>query len=85
MEEGGKGISGRSESVQRQGHERATSQLLQGWSRGEAEGELDREPRAGICKAMNGPTREFGFDPVVGKGEPLKNVKQGHDRTRFVF
>lgn len=26
---------------------------------------------------MNGPTREFGLDPVVGKGEPLKNFKQG--------
>lgn len=34
---------------------------------------------------MNGPTREFGLDPVVGKGEPLKNFKQGCDRTRFVF
>lgn len=46
---------------------------------------LDREPRARICKAMNGPTREFGLDPVVGKGEPLKNFKQECDRTRFVF
>ena len=52
---------------------------------GRQEKKLDREPRARICKAMNGPTREFGLDPVVGKGEPLKNFKQGCDRTRFVF
>lgn len=48
------------------------------------EEKLDSEPPASICEAMNGPTRELGLDPVVGKGEPLKNFKQGCDRTRFV-
>lgn len=52
---------------------------------GKQEEKLASEPQACICKGMNGPTREFGLDPVVGKGEPLKNFKQGCDRTRFVF
>lgn len=30
-------------------------------------------------------TRDFGPDPVVGKGEPWRNFKQGCDRARFVF
>lgn len=55
----------------------------------EAEGtqkeKLDWEPQPRIYKAMNSPTREFGLDPVVGKGEPLRNFKQGCDRTIFVF
>lgn len=67
------------------GYERGTRKLLCGWSRGESGEKLDTEPQARICNAVNGPTREFGLDPVVGKGEPLKNFKQGCDRTRFVF
>lgn len=52
---------------------------------GKQEEKLDREPRARICRAMNGPTRDFGLNPAAGKGEPLKNFKQGCDRTRLVF
>lgn len=85
MEEGGKGLSGRGEHVQRQGYESKTRKPLQGWSGGEAGGETGQGASARICRAMNGPTREFGPDPVVGEGEPLKNFKQGCDRTRFVF
>lgn len=51
---------------------------------GKQEEKLDSEPQASICEAMNSTT-ESGLDPVVGKGEPLKNFKQGCDRTRFVF
>lgn len=52
------------------------------WALGE---ETGQETWTRICKAMNGPTRGFGLDPIVGKGEPLKNFKQVCDRTRFVF
>lgn len=76
---GGKGISARGEHVQRQGYERGRNQKTSAWlkQRGKPEEKLDRELQARICKAMNGPTREFGLDPVVGKGDPLKNFKQG--------
>lgn len=71
--------------VHRQGYEGDEDNFCVARAEGRQEEKPDKEPRARIFKAVNGPTREVGLDPVVGKGEPLKNFKQGCDRTRFVF